>query len=119
MYFEGKTVVIGLGNPYMRDDGVRHQGGEDSAGLRLGERVFVYEAQGMDLSLLWQFKGSRKMIVLDALRVGGTSRDGDQAASLPKGDELESRLPSLHALELYDLFDLAATRRGACFLARS
>ncbi|MDA4131547.1 MAG: hydrogenase maturation protease [Thaumarchaeota archaeon] len=105
--FEGKTVVVGLGNPYMRDDGVGIRAARTLRGLLLGDLVCVYEAQGVDLSLLWQFKGARKVIVIDAVRSGGHPGTVTRHVIAPK-DEPMSRLPSLHALELYDLFDLAA-----------
>lgn len=104
--FEGKTVVVGLGNPYMRDDGIGIQAARSLRGKNLGDRVFIYETQGMELSLLWQFKGARKIVVLDALKSG--QRPGTVTRHTVVPDENQaSRLPNLHALQLYDLFDLA------------
>jgi hydrogenase maturation protease len=104
--FEGKRVVIGLGNPYMRDDGVGIQAAKELRCRDLGAGVHVYEYQTLDLSLLWQFRDASKVIVIDALRSGGTAGTVSTYTITPReGPLLE--LPSLHALQLYDMFDLA------------
>jgi hydrogenase maturation protease len=105
--FEGKTVVIGLGNPYMRDDGIGIQAAQNLRTHHLGNLVFIYETQGIDLSLLSHFKGARKIIVLDALRSGQSPGTVTRHVVVPE-EKRTSRLPSLHALELYDLLDLAS-----------
>lgn len=107
--FEGKTVVIGLGNPYMRDDAI---------GLRAAERlrrickdgdVVIYETQDVDISLLLQFSGAKKIVVLDAL----TSGEPPGTLTLHKiaaGKGSLDQLPTLHSLQMHDLFDLASDK---------
>ncbi len=104
--FEGRRVVIGLGNPYMKDDGVGIEVAKELRRRDLGTGVLLYEYQTLELSLLWQFKGASKIIVVDALRSGGTPGTVSTYTITPReGPLLE--LPSLHALQLYDMFDLA------------
>jgi len=104
--FEGKRVVIGLGNPYMKDDGVGIQAAKELKRRDLGVGVHVFEYQTLELSLLWQFRGASKVIVVDAMRSGGTAGTVSTFAITPReGPLLE--VPGLHALQLYDMFDLA------------
>ena len=106
--FEGKTVVVGLGNPYMKDDGIGIFAARQlKKSHSLGDKVVVYEYQAMDLSLLLQFKGATKIILIDALKSGSppgtvskyeiTSREGPLL-----------KLPNLHELQLYDMLDIAS-----------
>jgi len=104
--FEGKRVVIGLGNPFMKDDGVGILAAKELRHRDLGVGVLVYEYQTLELSLLWQFRGASRVIVVDALRSGVTPGTVSMFAITPReGPVLD--LPSLHALQLYDMFDLA------------
>jgi hydrogenase maturation protease len=104
--YEGKRVVIGLGNPYMKDDGVGLLAAEELRRRELGPGVLVYEYHSLELSLLWQFRGASKIIIVDALRSGGSPGTVSTYTITPReGPLLE--LPSLHALQLYDMFDLA------------
>jgi hydrogenase maturation protease len=104
--FEDKSVVVGLGNRYMRDDAVGIEVARVLRGKNLAA-VFVFEESGIELSLLWQFRGARKIIVIDALRSGLPPGTVTRHAIVP-GESEPSELRSLHELELYDLFDLAA-----------
>jgi len=104
--FEGKRVVIGLGNPYMKDDGVGIQAAKELKRRDLGAGVHVFEYQTLELSLLWQFRGASKVIVVDAMRSGGTVGTVSTFAITPREGPLRS-VPGLHALQLYDMFDLA------------
>ena len=69
--FENKSVVIGIGNRYMRDDGVGIEAARALRAENLGDEVFVYEENGIELSLLWQFRGARKIVVIGRLRFMG------------------------------------------------
>ena len=105
--FEGKTVVIGLGNQYMKDDGI---GLEVTKELRLhdlGSQVLVYDYQALDLSLLWEFQGASRVIFVDAMKSGERPGTISRYTIAPSKDPL-IQLPSLHALQLYDMFDLAS-----------
>jgi hydrogenase maturation protease len=104
---EGKLVVIGLGNPYMMDDGIGLQVAKELRHRDLGGGVLVFEYQTLELSLLWQFRGASKIIVVDALRSGGSPGTVSTYAIAPRDGPLLD-LPSLHSLQLYDMFDLAS-----------
>ena len=103
--FKGKRVVIGLGNPYMRDDGVGTLVAEELRRRELAG-VVVYDCQALDLSLLWQFRDASKVVVVDAVASGGVAGSISTYAIKPRGGSL-LELPSLHSLQLFDLFDLA------------
>src|ERR1700722_1437886 len=106
--FENKSVVIGLGNRYMRDDGVGNEAARALRARNLGGEVFVYEENGIELSLLWQFRGAKKIVLIDALRSGLSPGAVTRHVIVPGSGEI-SELRSLHELELYDLFDLATS----------
>jgi hydrogenase maturation protease len=101
-----KAVIIGLGNLYMKDDGLGIRVAEALMKKNLGEDVSVQEYPDMDLTVIENLEGPSRVIVVDAVKGGkepGTiskytirSRKGD----LPE-------LPSLHSLKLIDILDLA------------
>ncbi len=64
-------------------------------------------ARCWSLSLLWQFRGASKVIVVDALESGGYAGTVSTCTMAPREDSL-FELPSLHALQLHDMFDLAS-----------
>ncbi len=109
--FEGKRVVIGLGNEYMRDDGVGIRVAKEVRGRNLGADVLVYEYLELELSLLWRFREAAKLVVVDALSSGGSGGTISTYSITPRDGPL-LQLPSLHSLRMHDVFDLA-NRAGA------
>lgn len=105
--FDGKVVVIGLGNPYMRDDGIGLKAVARLRTMGLGAGVFFYETQNLDLPLLWQFGKARKIVVLDALRSEQPPGTITVYTIAPNKNRTVSQLPTLHAVQLHDLFDMA------------
>lgn len=104
----GKNVVIGIGNPYMRDDGIGIQVVNELRKLNLGDEVLVYDYQAMDLSLLLCFEKASKVIIVDALK-SGSPPGAVSKYSVTKNEEGPLlRLPNLHELQLYDIVDLAS-----------
>jgi hydrogenase maturation protease len=101
-----KAVIIGLGNLYMKDDGLGIRVAEALMKKNLGENVSVQAYPDMDLTVIENLEGPSRVIVIDAVKGGKepgtiskytiTSRKGD----LPE-------LPSLHSLKLSDILDLA------------
>jgi hydrogenase maturation protease len=63
------TVVIGLGNPSRRDDGVGWVVAE-AVGRRLGDRLHVRLGDGEPARLLDAWGGARLAVVIDAMRSG-------------------------------------------------
>lgn len=105
--FEGKTVVIGLGNQYMKDDGIGLQVTRELKRHDLGKEILVYDYQALDLSLLWEFQGASRVIFVDAMKSGERPGTISRYTIAASKDPL-IQLPSLHALQLYDMFDLAS-----------
>ena len=102
----GKTVVIGLGNRYMKDDGIGIQVAEE---LRrsLGGDVLVEQCQSVDLGLLAKYKGASKIILVDASRSGSPPGTIAKYGIAPSKTPLVS-LQGLHSLQLHDLVDVAS-----------
>ena len=67
----GKSCfVIGVGNPFMRDDGIGVEVARSLRKLSLGRQVVVLERQVADLSLLAYAKEASKLIIVDAAESG-------------------------------------------------
>ncbi len=103
---ERKMVVVGLGNVFMRDDGIGIHVAREVRQRNLGTEVDVYDYQEMDLTLLEYFQGASKLVVVDALKSGNPPGTVSKYSIAPREDTL-TQLPSLHGLQLFDLFDLA------------
>ncbi len=104
----GKVVVIGLGNLYMRDDGVGIRVAQDLKKRELGEDISVEEYPEMDLTLIGNLHGASRIILVDAVKGGKEPGTVSKFEFAPrKGDLFE--LPSLHSLELSDVLDLASS----------
>jgi hydrogenase maturation protease len=103
--YAGKTVVIGIGNRYLKDDGIGIEVADEVEGV-LGDGVLVCSYQSVDLSLLAQFEGASKVILVDALRSGAPPGAVSKYAIIPRKKPLDS-INGLHSLELEDVFDVA------------
>jgi hydrogenase maturation protease len=103
---ERKRIVLGLGNVFMRDDGIGIHVAREVRQRDLGTEVDVYDYQEMDLTLLGYFEGASKLVVVDALKSGNPPGTVSKYSIAPREDTL-TQLPSLHGLQLFDLFDLA------------
>ena len=105
--FAGKTVVIGIGNRYLRDDGIGIQVAEEFARRQLREDVLVRSFQTVDLSLLAMFEGASKIIVVDALKSGEPPGTVSRYTIIPSKVALVA-IPAPHGLGLQDMFDIAS-----------
>ena len=103
----GKTVVLGLGNPYLRDDGVGITVAKELQRRNLGEGTLVRAHQTFDLWLLSEFSGASRLIIVDAVRSGSAPGTITEYEVAPRPGPLSS-LPGLHSLELHDLIDFAS-----------
>jgi hydrogenase maturation protease len=65
----GRTLVIGVGNPSRRDDGVGWAVAE-AAGRRLGGRVQVWQSDGEPARLLAAWADVAFAVVIDAMHSG-------------------------------------------------
>jgi hydrogenase maturation protease len=98
-------VVVGLGNVFMRDDGVGVMVAKAIEALGL-EGVSVFVEESSDLTLLDVFEGASKVVVVDSIRAGG--RPGDIHIRSFTGDvSIEPSLPSLHGLQLHEVLQVA------------
>lgn len=105
--FAGKTVVICLGNRYMRDDGIGILVAGELRKRNLGSEILVYDHPAIDLSFLWYFHGASKAILVDALRSGATPGTISRHTIAPNNGPL-IQLPNLHALQLDDMLGLTS-----------
>jgi len=102
----GKTVVIGMGNRYMKDDGVGIEIADELEHRFLGENVLVRTCRTVDLTLLAHYGGASKLIIVDATVSGEPPGTISRYEIVPSKAPLFS-LPGLHALQLHDMLDVA------------
>lgn len=99
-------VVIGLGNRFVHDDGA---GLEVVAELRrrglAGKGVEIRGYEEMDLSLLEEFGGASRIVIVDSMKSG--TKPGTVSLYEVAEDPGEVSLPSLHELELSGMVGLA------------
>lgn len=97
---KSRTVIIGIGNPWRRDDGVGWAVAE-AVGHRLGPVVEVVESDGEPTRLLDAWAGIDVAVVVDAVRGDGAPGKIHVWADTP---ELPSapRSTGSHALGLAD-----------------
>ena len=103
----GKTVVLGLGNRYLKDDGVGMAVAEELQRRKLGEDVLVRGHQSFDLWLLSEYSGASHLIIIDAAKSGTSPGTVTEYEVAPRPGPLDS-LPGLHSLKLHDLIDFAS-----------
>ena len=101
--------VIGVGNPYRKDDGVGIEVARALRRLTLGDDVVVMERPMIDLSLLVESEGAKRIILIDAVRAG--SAPGRVVIVSPTEDkEVRLELRLSHEPGLHDLVE--AARQG-------
>lgn len=101
-----KMVVIGLGNSYMKDDGLGIRVAEVLKQREFGRNVSVQTHSEMDLTIIEDLKSASKVVVVDALKGGKQPGTVSKYTVTPRKSDL-SELPSLHSLALHDVLDLA------------
>jgi hydrogenase maturation protease len=101
-----KIVVIGLGNQYMRDDGLGIKVAQALKKMNLEENVSVQEYREMDLSVIETLRGASSVIMVDALKGGKKPGTVSKYLFTPR-KESPSELPDLHNLKLSDILDFA------------
>jgi hydrogenase maturation protease len=106
----GKTVVLCLGNEYMKDDGIGPRVAAELAKVRLGEAVTIDSLRTIDLTMLSLYAGARKVIVVDALSSGSSPGTVSKYAVAGIKDPV-THLAGSHTLRLCDMFDVASQAR--------
>ncbi|MCX8205222.1 MAG: hydrogenase maturation protease [Candidatus Nezhaarchaeota archaeon] len=66
-----KVIVVGLGNVLMGDEGVGVRAAEALSRLHLPPTITVYPAGTPSLALLHLIEGSEKVVLIDAVKLGG------------------------------------------------
>jgi hydrogenase maturation protease len=100
------TLVLGVGNELMRDDGVGTFVARQLQAESLGPEVAVVAGATSGLDLIWEMEGYARVVLVDAARMGLAPGEVRQ---VPR-EEIEDRmvpLRSLHELALHDVLDLA------------
>jgi hydrogenase maturation protease len=98
--------VVGIGNRYLRDDAIGIEVADELALRRMKRNVLVRSCRAADLSLLAQFAGASKIVLVDALMSGAPPGTVSRYAVSPNKNPLDS-IPGLHSLDLRDMFDIA------------
>lgn len=101
-----KSVVIGLGNLYMTDDGLGLRVAEELKKMNLEESVSVQVYPEMDLAVIGTLQDASKVIIVDAVKGGKQPGTISKYKFTPRKEEIVE-LPSLHSMKLSDLLDIA------------
>jgi hydrogenase maturation protease len=115
-----KTLVLGLGNPILSDDGVGIRVAHEVANQVNSPQVTVTETSGAGLSLLDSIAGYDKVIIIDAIQtkegqVGQTYRLGLEDFSLTKYFSSPHQINLATALELGKMLGLAMPQKITIF----
>jgi hydrogenase maturation protease len=100
------TVVIGVGNELMRDDGVGNVVVRRLQEENLGPEVELIEGAVGGIDLIFDLEGRERAILVDAARMGLAPG----AVRLVSREQIEDRmipLASLHSIALHDVLELA------------
>lgn len=99
-----KSIVVGLGNPILTDDGIGNRVAEVLHG-QVGSGVDVVEASLAGFNLLDLLKGYEKAILVDAIQTKG-GKAGD-IYKLSRDDlSFTQRLSSVHDINFFTAWEL-------------
>jgi hydrogenase maturation protease len=115
-----KTLVLGLGNPILSDDGVGIKVAREVANQLNNPQVTVAETSAAGLSLLDSIVGYDKVIIIDAIqtekgRAGQIYRMGTEDFSLTKHFSSPHQINLATALELGKMLNLAMPQEITIF----
>ncbi|MDH4067996.1 MAG: hydrogenase maturation protease [Dehalococcoidia bacterium] len=115
-----KTLVLGLGNPILSDDGVGIRVAHDVASQVKSPQVTVSETSAAGLSLLDSIVGYDKAIIIDAIqtekgRPGQIYRMGAEDFSCTKRFSSPHQVNLVTALELGKMLNLAMPQKVVVF----
>jgi hydrogenase maturation protease len=103
----GATLVVGVGNEMMRDEGVGVAVVRALRSEPLGEEARVLELGTRGFDLIYEMESAARVIVIDAVRAG--REPGSVYVFEPEeARSINSRTSSLHGLDLLDVLELAA-----------
>jgi hydrogenase maturation protease len=115
-----KTLVLGLGNSILSDDGVGIKVAHEVREKLNDPQITVAEASAAGLSLLDSIVGYDKVIIIDAIqtekgRAGQIYRMGTEDFSLTKHFSSPHQINLATALELGKMLDLAMPQKITVF----
>jgi hydrogenase maturation protease len=115
-----KTLVLGLGNPILSDDGVGIKVAHEVADRLNTPQVTVAETSAAGLSLLDSIVGYDKVIIIDAIQTkegqaGQIYRMGSEDFSLTKHLSSPHQINLVTALELGKMLNLAMPQKITIF----
>jgi hydrogenase maturation protease len=115
-----KTLVLGLGNPILSDDGVGIKVAHEVATQFNSPQVTVAETSAAGLSLLDSIVGYDKVIIIDAIQTekgqaGQVYRMGAEDFSSTKHFSSPHQINLVTALELGKMLNLAMPQRITVF----
>ena len=115
-----KTLVLGLGNPVLSDDGVGIKVAHEVANQLNSPQVTVAETSGAGLSLLDSIVGYDKVIIIDAIQTkkgqaGQIYRMGAEDVSPTKHFSSPHQINLVTALELGKMLNLAMPQKITIF----
>ena len=115
-----KTLVLGLGNPILSDDGVGIRVAHEVGNQLNNPHVTVAETSAAGLSLLDSIVGYDKVIIIDAVQTreghaGQIYRMGLQDFSSAKHFSSPHQINLVTALELGKMLDLAMPQKITIF----
>lgn len=100
-----KTLVLGLGNPILRDDGVGCRVVQALEGRLDGEGIALAESSAAGSSLLDLLVGYRKAIIVDAIQTQG-GRVGKIYGLAPRDFAPPYPPASVHRVDLFTALEL-------------
>jgi len=100
----GRTLVLGMGNPILSDDGFGLAVADRLRALPLPDQVQVVESEVAGLRLLELMRGFDKVIIVDALKSGRTP--GDIVRYEGKDFRGGHRYASAHSIGLTSVLEL-------------
>jgi hydrogenase maturation protease len=115
-----KTLVLGLGNPILSDDGVGIKAAHEVANQLNNPQVTVVETSTAGLSLLDSIVGYDKVVIIDAIQTekgeaGEIYRMGTADFSLTKHFSSPHQINLATALELGKMLSLAMPKEITVF----
>jgi hydrogenase maturation protease len=115
-----KTLVLGIGNPILSDDGVGIKVAHEVANQLNNPQVTVAETSAAGLNLLDSIVGYDKVIIIDAIQTkegntGQIYRMGTEDFSLTKHFSSPHQINLVTALELGKMLNLAIPQKITIF----
>jgi hydrogenase maturation protease len=101
-----RCVVVGVGNQFMRDDGVGIAVASELKKRSLGDDVLILQRHMLDISVLLLAENASKLIVVDALKAGTAPGTVVRFTATRKGSP-GLKVPLTHDMRLADLIALA------------